>query len=654
MFRDEDNRSPMNSQFAVRVAVLGTVALIVFAAIFFRLWYLEVLSGDAYLQEANANRVREIKVQAPRGEIVDRNGHVLVGNRTTLSLQVRPDKLFHRAQDRNHELRKLADLADMAFPKVKREIKDQTTALPASPATLKEKVDQDLVLYLREHQEQFPGVTADQVYVRDYPEGRLGAHLFGYVSEINEDQLKEPAYDGIDPGDRIGATGLEAQYDSVLRGRNGATRVQVDALGEPRGKELSSVEPKAGDNLVLTLDEKIQRAGEQALLDWGGGLPGAFAVMNVDDGSILGMGSYPDFDPNTYTPPVSSKAIDSLNNDPEKPLLDRAIQSAYPTGSTFKLITATAGLEDGLITPTTPYNDTGSFDFAGRTWNNAGSFPNGVVDMTSALKVSSDVYFYSLGIDAERAYESDPDKQPIQDWAKQYGFGSLTGIDLPAEGAGLLPTPEWRDKLYEDAADPDSCSGTTRDYINCGETDRKWSVGDMMNLAVGQGDLGATPLQLAVAYAAMGNGGEIVRPHLAERAENAVGQTTQQFDPAPKREIEISDETRNTIMEGLHEAANDAGGTSAGVFGGYPVDIAGKTGTAEGPIGVEDQSWYAALAPGSATGTYDDPKYVVVVTIERGGFGADRAAPAVRDILNQIYKVHGGQIDDVTDSGGAD
>lgn len=639
MFSVDGDRAPTHSQFSMRVAVLGGVALVAFVAIFFRLWFLQVLSGEAYLREANANRVREVKIPAPRGEILDRHDKVLVDNRTVLSLQVRPDKLFESIPKRNHELKKLGSVAGIPYNRVKRKIREGTKLLPASPVTLQEKVDEDLVYYLRERQDRFPGVSAEQVYVRNYPDGTLGAHLFGYVSEINGDQLKEPAYDGLEPGDRIGATGLELQYDNVLRGLNGSFGIQVDASGNPLGPELHHVDPVSGENLKLTLDEKIQRSGEQALLDWGGydGKPGAFVVMKINDGSILGMGSYPTFDPSDYTPPVSSKKIDSLTNDESKPLLNRATQASYVTGSTFKLITGTAALEEGLRTPETTFDDTGSFRFGGRPWQNAGGFANGVVNMISALRVSSDVYFYDVGIDAERVYD-DTGKEIIQDWASKLGFGQLTGIDLPGEGAGLIPTPEWRNQLYKDALKPDSPGGTTATYPQ--ETDRRWSVGDDMNFAVGQGDLGATPLQLAVAYAAMGNGGDIVRPHLAMEAEDANGAVTQQFEPEPSRHVDISEETRSTIMEGLREAANEPGGTSEGVFAGFPIEIAGKTGTAEKTYPLPDQSWYAAIAP------FDNPKYVVVVTIEGGGFGADAAAPATRDILSTIFNVKAGQIED--------
>ena len=265
MFRQDDNAAPTHAQFAVRVAVIGGIALIGFGAIFFRLWFLEILSGESYLKEANANRVREITIPAQRGDILDRNGNVLVDNKTVLSLQVRADELPEAATERNKELKKLAEVAGMGYDKIKQEIRTQTKLLPANPVTLQQDVDKDLAYYLLERQKDFPGVTASQQYVRDYPDGTLGAHLFGFVSEIGPDQLKEPAYDGLEPGDRIGATGLESQYDYLLRGRNGAIKVPVDAFGNPRGRQLSRVEPEVGDNLKLTLDEKIQKVGESAL-----------------------------------------------------------------------------------------------------------------------------------------------------------------------------------------------------------------------------------------------------------------------------------------------------------------------------------------------------------------------------------------------------
>ncbi len=609
----------MTSQFALRVAILGGGALVMFFIIFFRLWYLEVLSGDKYLEQAQNNRVREIKVPAPRGQIVDRNGRVLVDNRTALALQVKADELPANNDERDRVLRRLADAAGMSFERVEKEVRKQTKELPASPVTLKRDVPYELVLYLQERQQDFPGVSVERVYVRSYPKGNLAAHLFGYVREVTPEQLKEPQYKRLDPGDQVGQTGVELAYDSQLRGQSGATRVQVDALGRPKGEPLSDEAPVAGNNLRLTIDSELQASGEAAISQFG--LPGAFVAMDVDSGEVLGMGSTPTFDPTVYTKPtLSQKTFEQLTSEGTgAPQTNRAIQGLYPTGSTYKLITATAALEEGLITPDEVVDDPGQYTVGGVTFRNAGDAVNGSIALRTALQVSSDVYFYKLGHEANTGEQP----MPIQDWAARLGLGSPTGIDLPSELSGLIPTPEWRNELFEKEL-----------------TDRPWSAGDNINLSVGQGDLQATPLQMAVAYASVANDGTVPRPHLAQRIEDANGRVVQEVTPASRRQLDISESTRTSILDGLHAAAMEPSGTSYAVFGGFPVEVAGKTGTAERPPH-GDQSWYVALAPAN------DPEIVVAATIEEGGFGADAAAPAVRQILETYFDVKPDQVDDV-------
>lgn len=626
MFRPEDQR-PMTSQFAVRVAVLSGIALVAFAVIFFRLWYLEVLSGDEYVKQAQNNRIRELTIQAPRGKILDSDGKALVRNRTALSLQVRPDKLPELAPRKNAVLKDLAKVSGLPLQKIKREIRRQTKELPASPVTLEQDASRDLIFYLRERGDQFPGISIEEVFVRDYPREQLASHLFGYAAEVDEKQLDEPQYESLAPGDQIGAAGLELQYDSVLRGRNGATRVQVDAFGEPRGKPLSEIPPETGNSLVLTLDQKLQQAGEDGLARFG--KPGAFVAMNIDDGSILGMGSFPNFDPAVFTPPVSQTKYDALFNDEAKPLANRASQGQYPTGSTFKSITALASLEEGILTPTETIVDDGAFELGdGNVLKNAGDAVYGPLQLQKALQVSSDIFFYTLGDRADTQTN-----EGIQDWATKLGLGPPTGLDLPYEAGGLVPTPEWRNELFAQAADPDSCGGEARLYEpGCYETDRPWSTGDNVNLAIGQGDLLATPLQMATAYSTIGNGGEVVRPHLGDSVQDPLGRPVQDFTPAPRRSADIDPAYRKVILDGLRDAAMAPGGTSFGVFGGFPIDIAGKTGTVERPPN-PDQSWYLALAP------YDNPQVVVAATVEGGGFGADTAAPIVCGILSAYFDV---------------
>ena len=604
--RNDDRRPTMSSGFALRVAILGGAALVMFAVIFFRLWYLQVLSGDKYLAEANNNRIREIRVTAPRGEILDRNGHVLVENRTSLALQVNPQKLPGHVRERRAELARLGHTAGIPVRRMRRDMSEQLKVSRSAPVTLQRDVDYDLVYYLQEHQADFPGVAVQRVFVRRYPDGTLGAHLFGNVGEINEAELKEPRYKGLKPGDLIGQDGAEFEYDRYLRGRPGETRVQVDSLGRPTpGGELSSVPPKPGDNLQLSIDAGVQGAGEAGLT--ARGLPGAFVAMDVRNGQVLGLGSFPTFDPSIFTKPITpSQYKDLTSQTTDAPLTDRAIRGLYPTGSAFKPITAMAALSGGVITPSTPITDTGGLTVGGITFHNAGGGAYGTLSLPSALQVSDDVFFYTLGLRMNGTLQ-------LQKWAHRFGLGSPSGIDLPGESAGLIPTPAWRNRLYRK-----------------GLTDRPWSAGDNINLSVGQGDVQVDPLQLATAYAAIGNGGTLVRPHVGMQVVDTAGRVVQELNPPPRRHIPINPTYRSAILDGLHMAAQSPGGTSYAVFGGFPVPVAGKTGTAQ-RTGQADQSWYSVLAP------YPNPRVVVTVTVERGGFGVDSAAPIAEQILSQYF-----------------
>jgi penicillin-binding protein 2 len=613
MYLDDGGRRPtLTPQLALRIAIIGGIALVAFAVIFFRLWYLQVLSGDKYERVANDNQVREIKVQAPRGEIVDREGRVLVENRTGLAVKITPDKLPEGRRERMDLYRGLARVLGLRPGRIRRNVNRQLKALPFSTAVVKSDVSDEVVAYLLERQEDFPGVQVERQFLRQYPHGEVGAHLFGFISEVNKEQLKDERYRGVSLGDRVGQAGIEYQYDRFLRGRNGATRLQVDALGRLR-KNLAVKQPKQGRQLRLSVDLDVQQAGQAALA--GGTGQGAFAVMDVKNGEILGLGSHPSYDPNIFAKVIRESDYKRLTDeDNGAPLTNRAIQGGYPTGSTFKLFTSVAALESGLITPDSVLFDGGSLTVGGVTFKNAGGAAHGALALRQALTVSSDVFFYQLG---QRANEGGAGG-PIQKWGRRLGLGRRTGIDLPNELPGLLPTPRWRDHLYDKKL-----------------TDRPWSVGDNINLAVGQGDLKASPMQLAVAYAAIANGGKIVRPHLGQQIEDSSGRVLQELEPATPRKLPIDESHRQAILDGLRGAASESGGTSTAVFAGFPIPIAGKTGTAEKGLGRADQSWYCALAP------YPDVQYVTCVTDEAGGFGAETAAPMARDILATLFNVRG-------------
>jgi len=602
VYLERDERRTLSPQLALRVAIFGGVALVMFAIVFFRLWYLQVLSGDRYLAQADNNRVRSLTLPAPRGEVVDRDGRTLVDNRAAQVVEIDPGKLPKRQAEKTELYERLSKVLRMDKREIRTTVREQLRELPFSAATVKADVSLAVVAHLEERKRDYPGVRVESRWLREYPHDQLAAHIFGTVGEVTKEQLEQRRYAGVAPGDRVGQSGIEYSYDRFLRGRNGARRVVVDARGETLG-ELSEVQPEQGRRLRLSIDLDVQRVGQQAIASD----RGAFVVMNVRDGKLLALGSSPSFDPNVFSKGVREsvyKALTSRNNG--EPLTNRAIQGGYPTGSTFKLITATAALEGGLITPGTTMFDGGSLRVGGVTFYNAGKVSHGTLALRRALTVSSDVFFYRLGLDMNNTGKG----TLLQRWAARYGLGRNTGVDLPAELPGRVPTPEWRNELFRKKL-----------------TDRPWGPGDNVNLAVGQGDLQANPLQMAVAYAAIANGGRIVRPHLGERIEDSSGRVLQELRMRPRRRIRISEANRQAILDGLRASASAPGGTSTPVFKGFPIEVAGKTGTAEKGLGRPDQSWYVAMWP------YPAIQYVAVVTFERGGFGAETAAPAARKII---------------------
>jgi penicillin-binding protein 2 len=590
---------------ALRVALIGGLGLVLFAALFFRLWSLQVVTGDRYLAEARDNQTREITVRAPRGSILDRDGNVLVDNRMSMALELDPLQIRSDPIERRKRFSAIAEVIGRDLSWVQnRYRREMRTNPPGSPVTLLRDVEDDIVYFLQENQSRYPEVQVNRVFVRRYPEGFRAAHLLGSVGEATAEDLERVENQDLEPGDALGKAGIEQTYDDTLRGENGLTRIQVDSLGRVKG-QLQSEIPEPGHSLRLTLDPEVQAAGEAALS--GIGLPGAFVTMDVNNGEILGMASNPTFDPSIFTRPLTQEQVDGLwDEDQGAPMFNRAIGGAYPVGSVYKPITAIAGLDAGSVTPSTVIQDNGLIEISDQIFTNAGSEPHGPVDLRRAMEVSSDVYFYLLGADMNGTNR-------LQYWSRQFGIGGTTGIDLPSESGGLLPTPSWRNDLFAK-----------------GETDRPWAVGDNVQLAIGQGDLQADPLQMAVAYAALGNGGKIVKPHTALRREDAAGRVLEEFQPEINRTIEIDPGARDVIMAGLNDAAQAPDGTSYGVFGGFPIPVAGKTGTAERPP-YGDQSWYVVLAP------YPNPKIVTAVTVEQGGFGADTAAPIALQVLSAYF-----------------
>jgi penicillin-binding protein 2 len=704
--RIEDRVRPITPQLAWRVAVLGGIAFVLFGIVFFRLWYLQVLSGQDYVTQASENRVRKERIEAPRGDIVDRHGETLVRTKRAAVVQIRPSSLPESVLDQADQYRK--DLAAAETERLKaadryeaysRQLRDdgkkdtrserkqrsqlrresrqaRRVAIPAAPpqelelnrlyrrmgevlgirprtihervirgvadtpfsnVTIRTDVDSAEFEYMRERPEYFPGVEVTKRYLRQYPHDKLAAQLFGTISEITEEQRKDPKYSGIEQGTRIGQSGLEAEYDKYLRGVDGYSRVVVDAFGSrDEQRRLSVREPKQGERLKLTLDYDLQRAGDRALsqaiaASLHGAKAGAYVAMDPRDGAILAMGSQPGFDASVFARPFSQTTYENLTSQEKgAPLLNRATESAYPIGSVFKPVTALAALEEKVLTVNQTMNDTGKYELGPQKYQNAKGAVFGTINLREAMTVSSDVFFYHLGewLDA---------KGPeLQKWAKRLGFGRDTDVDLSGERPGLVPDRKWRDGAY---AEYQECvkkaglnQGTTAALYACGGVERGWSTGDNVNLAVGQGDLQATPLQVAVAYSAIANNGTIVRPHLGKAIEDGNGVTVQELRVKPRRKIKIPARYRDTILDGLRGAANAEGGTSTDIFKDFPSQytVYGKTGTAERQPN-PDQSWYACFVKDGGR------PIVVVVTVERGGFGAETAAPAARLILDEWF-----------------
>jgi penicillin-binding protein 2 len=606
--RPEDRARP--NRMALRIAVIGGFAVALFAVLFFRLWDLQVLEGAENLAQAKSNRTRSTKVVAPRGEILYNNGEVLVDNRTSLALQVDTSKLPEETAAKNAELKEIGELVHMKLPQVLKVMKEEQEVVAAgSPLTIRQGVGYDLIYYVEEHKGKYPGVTVEKVFVRNYPKEAQAAQILGYVNEVNEEEITKPGpYKGVEPGEVVGQEGLELSYDKYLRGTPGTTRYQVNALGEPTpGGRLASTPPTPGDSLKLSLNQAVQEAGESALAQRG--LPGAFVSMNIKTGEILGMGSYPTYDPSVWVN-LSQKHYEELSSeDTGDPLFNRATSALYPTGSTYKIITALAGLENGVFTPNTVVDDTGKIEIGGQPFENSEGEINGPITLVPALEKSSDVFFYTQGYKMWKT-------NYLQEWSAKMGIGRPTGIDVPlGEGAeGLVPSKKW----------------TEEEEANGNEYIEPWGPGQNIQLAVGQGYLQTDPLEMAIAYAALGNGGTIVTPHLGKEVQDAAGRVLKEIDPGPRRHVEINPEYQRLIMEGLHDVTSGPGGTATGVFKEFPVPIAGKTGTAE-RLPHANQAWFISLAP------YPNPNVVTVVTIEEGGFGAETAAPANLEILEALY-----------------
>jgi penicillin-binding protein 2 len=621
----------------LRLGIVGIVTLSLFAALFARLWFLQVLNAGEYEVAAERNQQRVIPLPAPRGRILDRNGAILVDNRASNVVTVNRAELNrHDEAARNDLVTRLAAVVGRPPEALLDRLDDQRFG-PFTPVPVAEDVPEDALIALRERRHQFPGVAADQVAVRAYPHGTLAAHLLGYVGPINAEEL-EAAGDVYRRDSRVGKDGVERAYEADLRGVDGEVVLEVNAKNVPV-RELERRPPVQGRDLVLSLDLEVQRAAEEALAsgmsktqghnDPETGQPltfgGSTVVLDVKEGTVTAMASWPTYDPTAFVYQISPQQFADLN-DPSRgtPFVNRAVLGQYAPGSTWKLVTALAGLEAGLITPQSLIFDPGTYDIPncaqGCRRQNAGRAAYGDVDLRKALTVSSDTYFYDIGarLWQQRGRLGDT---PMQDVAAELGFGEKTGIELPVEAAGRLATPASRAEAY--AENPQ--------LFATGD----WFIGDNVNVAIGQGEIAVTPIQLANAYAAFAAGGTRYQPNLALRVQEQDGTVVREIEPRVSEQVELPGGARDPIVDGLLGAtrSEEPRGTAFNAFAGFPHDaypVAGKTGTAQTGGDRKDDALFAAFAPAH------DPRHAVSVVMERAGFGSTWAAPVARAILAQL------------------
>ena len=640
----------MNEQLNRRLAFLGILIIGLFAALFTRAWYLQVLTADELSEKARANYVEIVIAEPTRGRILDRHGVVLADNIRSGVITVNQSRYAPGQID--FVLEQISTLTEIPIETLKSRLENQQTH-PLAAKVVATGLDEYGLLRVSEL--SLPGVEAKWEMSRIYPQNEIGAHVVGYVGAMSRGQEDRLLQMGYLPSERVGKSGIEQIFEADLHGKAGRTELEVDSTGRVH-RILSQTDPTPGSDIYLSIDADLQAATEsylrQGLIaarktvsdDSGFFYPaigGAAVVMDLRNGDVLAMASHPTYDPNWLVGGITALEYQSVFENPYAPgaLNNRAIQGLYSPGSVFKLVTALAGLEARLISPRAAFYDVGYFQIpdkygcTGRcTFYNADKAPLGIVDLSSAITRSSDAYFYQVAHDL---YWIRGDEQwAIQDMAKLLGFGSQTGIQLPFEKSGRIGDGDVKEALFE--SNPDA-------YNPYGES-TQWLPGDNINTGIGQGFVSVTAIQLANAYAAFANGGTLFSPNIVEkvvaRSEDRFGSSVIDFDPRIQRIAEFP-EGSGVVREGLHGVTSKARrGTAWRAFEGYDSSgyaIAGKTGTAqaEGKNPVlqrkkEDSAVFVAWAP------RHDPRYVVAVVMEEAGFGGEAAAPVARRILEAL------------------
>ncbi len=651
---------PESSGLRIRLAVVRGVVVIVFLGLVGQLWRLQTMEGEYYRQAADTNRFRVQLNPAPRGVIYDRRGHLLVRNMPRVSVSIIPAYLPEEEAERAELLRRLGELLDvpMTTPPPERlrqgtpqaklgvqpeagilEILAEAEAAPYRPAVVKKGVSREAAMILEEEHLDWPGIVVQAEAVREYPYGPLMAHVLGYIGPIPESEAEEYETRGYDANQHlVGLTGIEYTYEDELHGQDGQELVEVDIAGRQVGVVGEPKRAIPGHNLQLTIDLDLQQTMEEILQEQLRTFSKRQAVAiaaNPQTGEILGMVSLPSYDNNEFTGGISSEALQALREDVNRPLVNHAISGMFPPGSTFKIVTAAGALEEGVLTPSTRLHCGGILWLPNRYYPEDPSLAqpfycwiyhdyhgsHGSLSVVSALGQSCDIFFYQAA-GGYRDRFAGLGEEGVAHYAELLGFGARSGIDLPGETSGLVPDATWKRVNYSES----------------------WVTGDTYNMAIGQGFVLATPLQVMNAAAAIANGGTLYRPQLVRQVVDENGSVVQAFAPDVIRNLPMSAENIQLVRQGMRAVVAGAGATARGIS--VPgVAIAGKTGTAEFFVdrnkdGLPDRdreghlpthAWFTAFGP------YENPEIVLVVFIFGGGEGSGVAVPVANEILNYYF-----------------
>lgn len=641
-------------RMGLRLKVLGALVIAMFATLTTRLWFLQVLAAEQYRADAQDNAVRLIEVPAPRGVVKDADGRILVENRASVVITVNRQEL---GDDSERVLSEIARLLDVRAEELRARLDDPRYYV-FSPIPVAVDVPKRVAFYIKEHARIFPGVDVLEVPVREYPFGSIGAHVLGYLGQISKEKLADPNFAAYDAGDLIGVAGVEAVYERDLAGTPGLVKYRVNSAGRNLGL-IGNLDPVAGNDVWLTIDEDTQELAERSLRagiqhartvaeDTGYLVAnaGAAIVLDPKTGAIEAMASFPSFNPALFTRSISEREYEvRFGEEHGSPLLNRSIAGQYPPGSTYKPFVAASALQRQIVTTeqsygcppswTAPYDesDPAATQYVFDNWTSADL---GYMSLATALAKSCDTIFYPMGyrywdlfyVNDDEEANGVVSRQPLQHDLEDFGFNAPTRVDLPYEEDGRVPDADWKSAIHE--AYPNSFP------------EGEWFPGDYVLMTIGQGDTLVTPLQLASAYGALQNGGDLCVPHVLARVVNTDDVVVRNYRENCRRSVGVDERHLRYIRDALTGTVR-GGGTAGAAFAGFPfgtVWVAGKTGTAEVPP-KQDYSWFAAMTAGLGE------QHVVVVLVEQGGHGSTTAAPIARNIIEGMYGLELTQFTDI-------